>query len=328
MKKNISDNNTDNTGHCKKMNPENNSRQQISSKIVALAQKLSTCNHSFLGMPHEEGICILSAFGSVQSSNNIPKSDLLCNFLENTKEFTVIKDVPKEKELAESEYLNEIGNINYMAILPIGNKENKTLGFIVVFNEEVPATNLNVAENLDLLYPQAKEVLLAHSSDLEDQILSKAMVLSQDLITILGADGKLIKVNKAFKTLLGYDEQEISDKPVVDYIHPEDVKSTMKQIQLLISGEEKTTIFYHRLKCQNGEYKTFAWRATGDLENNLVFAIGRDISEETKNKERLLASEEKFRSFFENSQGLMLTHDMEGNFLRSEERRVGKECGV
>lgn len=315
MKKNISDNNTDNTGHYKKMNPENNSRQQISSKIVALAQKLSTCNHSFLGMPHEEGICILSAFGSVQSSNNIPKSDLLCNFLENTKEFTVIKDVPKEKELAESEYLNEIGNINYMAILPIGNKENKTLGFIVVFNEEVPATNLNVAENLDLLYPQAKEVLLAHSSDLEDQILSKAMVLSQDLITILGADGKLIKVNKAFKTLLGYDEQEISDKPVVDYIHPEDVKSTMKQIQLLISGEEKTTIFYHRLKCQNGEYKTFAWRATGDLENNLVFAIGRDISEETKNKERLLASEEKFRSFFENSQGLMLTHDMEGNFL-------------
>lgn len=314
MKKNISDNNTENTGHFKKMNPENNSRQQISSKIVALAQKLSACNHSFLGMLKDEGICILSA-SSIQTSNNIPKSDPFFNFLVTFKEFTIIKEIHAEKELAESEYLNEIGKINFMAIQPIVNKENSTLGYIVVLNEEIPPANLNIAENLDLLYPQTKEVLIAQSSELEDQILSKAMVLSQDLITILGADGKLIKVNKAFKTLLGYDEKEISDKPVLDYIHPDDVKSTMKQIQSLITGEEQTTIFYHRLKCQNGEYKTFAWRATGDLENNLVFAIGRDISEETKNKERLLASEEKFRSFFENSQGLMLTHDMDGNFL-------------
>ncbi|MDO6439309.1 response regulator [Cyclobacterium sp. 1_MG-2023] len=314
MKKNISDNNTENTGHFNKMNPENNSRQQISSKIVALAQKLSACNHSFLGMLKDEGICILSA-SSIQTSNNIPKNDPFFNFLVTFKEFTIIKEIQAEKELAKSEYLNEIGKINYMAIQPIVNKENSTLGYVVVLNEEIPPANLNIAENLDLLYPQTKEVLIAQSSELEDQILSKAMVLSQDLITILGADGKLIKVNKAFKTLLGYDEKEISDKPVLDYIHPDDVKSTMKQIQSLITGEEQTTIFYHRLKCQNGEYKTFAWRATGDLENNLVFAIGRDISEETKNKERLLASEEKFRSFFENSQGLMLTHDMEGNFL-------------
>lgn len=244
------------------MNPENNSRQQISSKIVALAQKLSACNHSFLGMLKDEGICILSA-SSIQTSNNIPKNDPFFNFLVTFKEFTIIKEIQAEKELAESEYLNEIGKINYMAIQPIVNKENSTLGYVVVLNEEIPPANLNIAENLDLLYPQTKEVLIAQSSELEDQILSKAMVLSQDLITILGADGKLIKVNKAFKTLLGYDEKEISDKPVLDYIHPDDVKSTMKQIQSLITGEEQTTIFYHRLKCQNGEYKTFAWRATG-----------------------------------------------------------------
>ncbi|WP_339677090.1 response regulator [Cyclobacterium marinum] len=314
MKKNISDNNTENTGHNKKMNPENNSRQQISSKIVALAQKLSACNHSFLGVLQDEVICILSASG-IETYQNIPKNDPFYYFLENIKEFKTIHEIHNEKELTGSKYLNEIGDIKYLAILPIINKDNSTLGFIVVFNEEIPAENLNVAENLDLLYPQAKEVLIAQAGELEDQILSKAMVLSQDLITILGSDGKIIKVNKAFKTLLGYDEKEISDKPVLDYIHPDDVKSTMKQIQLLIKGEEQTAIFYHRLKCHNGEYKTFAWRATGDLENNLVFAIGRDISEETKNKERLLASEEKFRSFFENSQGLMLTHDMEGNFL-------------
>lgn len=313
MKKNISDNNTENTGYNKKMNPEKDLRPEISKNIVTLAQKLISSSHSFLGALQDDGISILSSSGT-QSSNYIPKSDPLYGFLLKAKAFTFLNEVAADKELNKSKFLNEIGDLKFLAILPILNQEEMPLGYLVVLNEEIP-DNLNVAENLDLLYPQAKEVLITQSSDLEDQILSKALVLSQDLITILGSDGKLIKINKAFKTLLGYDENEISDRPVTDFIHPDDVKNTMKQIHLLITGEDLTTNFYHRLKCQNGEYKTFAWRATGDLENKLVFAIGRDISEETKNEERLLASEEKFRSFFENSQGLMLTHDMEGNFL-------------
>lgn len=313
MKKNISDNNTENTGHIKKMIPENNSRHKIFSKIVALALKLSSCNHAFLGALQDDGIYITASSDQV-SANIIKPSDPLFDFLKETVDFTEIKDLSNHKTLNNSEFLNLLGKLKYLSILPILNQSEKNLGFLVVLNREIPAEQLPIAENLNLLTPQIQELLMPQSDDLEDRILSKALVLSQDLITILRFDGKFIKVNKAFKTLLGYDENELSDKPVTDYIHPDDVESTMKQINLLIIGEA-TTSFSHRLKCQNGQYKTFAWRATGDLKNKWVFAIGRDISEEKEHEERLLASEEKFRSFFENSQGLMLTHDMEGNFL-------------
>lgn len=113
------------------MNPENNSRQQISSKIVALAQKLSACNHSFLGVLQDEVICILSASG-IETNQNIPKNDPFYYFLENIKEFKAIHEIHNEKELTGSKYLNEIGDIKYLAILPIINKDNSTLGFIVV----------------------------------------------------------------------------------------------------------------------------------------------------------------------------------------------------
>ncbi|WP_040414025.1 response regulator [Cyclobacterium qasimii] len=313
MKKNISDNNTENTGHIKKMIPENNSIHENNSKIATLAIKLTSCNHAFLCTLKGDGIYI-NASSDLESSNSIKTNDPLFDFLKEAVEFTEIQDLSNHKTLAKSGYLNLLGELKFLAVLPITDQMEGNIGYLVVLNQEIPAENASIADNLRLLTPQAQELLMPQSDDLEDRILSKAMVLSQDLITILRFDGKFIKVNKAFKTLLGYNENELSNKPVTDYIHPEDVVSTMKQINSLITGGP-TTSFSHRLKCQNGGYKTFAWRATGDFKNKWVFAIGRDISEEKENEERLLASEEKFRSFFENSQGLMLTHDMEGNFL-------------
>ncbi|WP_339922119.1 response regulator [uncultured Cyclobacterium sp.] len=313
MKKNISDNNTENTGHIKKMIPENNSIHENTSNIAKLALKLTSCNHAFLGAIKSDGIFI-NATSDLKSSNIIKTNDPLSVFLNETVEFTEIHDLSNHKPLLKSDYLSFLGELKYLAVLPITDHLKEVTGYLVVLNQETPSENLSIAENLRLLTPQAQELLKPQSDDLEERILSKAMVLSQDLITILRFDGKFIKVNKAFKTLLGYDENELSNKPVTDYIHPDDVDSTMQQINSLISGGA-TTSFSHQLKCQNGEYKTFSWRATGDFKNKWVFAIGRDISEEKENEERLLASEEKFRSFFENSQGLMLTHDLEGNFL-------------
>ena len=295
------------------MKVEFNSMHDISFSIVALAQKLSSCDHSFLGVL-QDGIISIKASSSQISQENIKNNDPLHEFLKETSKFTEVKDFPKKESLSNSEFLKKIGGIKYLGFFPVNNLPLEMPGFIVVLGQQPPPENLSISENLALLLPQAEEQLKLFSSDLEDRILSKALALSNDLITVIKFDGKFKKLNKAFKTLLGYEENELSGKPITDYIHPDDAESTMKQINKLINGESAAN-FSHRLKCHSGEYKKFTWRATGDLKQRWIFAIGRDNSEEKENEERLLASEEKFRSFFENSQGLMLTHDMEGNFL-------------
>ncbi|AKP54200.1 PAS/PAC domain protein [Cyclobacterium amurskyense] len=313
MKKNISDNNTENPGQIKRMNQESNYKLEISTKMVVLAQKLTSCDHFFLGALKNDTINVLTSSDQI-SSKEIKNTDSLFDILKNAIGFTEIKDLSEHKELNDSEFINHLNGVKHLSILPFKDPSETHNGFLIILNQETPVETSPIAENLGLLLPQALQLLHSSCGDLEDQVLSQAMALSQDLITVLKFDGQFIKVNKAFKTLLGYNEGELSNKPIVDYIHPNDVKNTIKQINLLMDGES-TSSFSHRLKCSSGEYKTFAWRATGDLANKWIFAIGRDISEEKENEERLLASEEKFRSFFENSQGLMLTHDLDGNFL-------------
>jgi PAS domain S-box-containing protein len=50
-------------------------------------------------------------------------------------------------------------------------------------------------------------------------------------------------------------------------------------------------------------------------QNQQEFSASSDLTDQQVRIEQLAASERKFRSFFENSQGVMFTHDLKGNFL-------------
>ncbi|WP_163379815.1 PAS domain S-box protein [Cyclobacterium sp. SYSU L10401] len=283
-------------------------------KILLLAERLTGCEQAFLVFFDTSGIWVKSYSGE-NNETPIPETDAFHEFLNSVKDFHEVIDLQHDNDLVQSVFLKKkYSPANYLAAQPIIIEKEKILGLLVVMGTKVPAANCLVSENLDLLNRQILEQIKAKTENFEDRLLSKALSISLDLITVIRFDGKFIKVNKAFKTLLGYGEEELSEKPMSDYIHPEDVDGTMVEINKLIKGET-TTSFSHRLKTHKGGYKTFAWTATGDLKNKWIFAIGRDISEEKEKEERLLSSEEKFRSFFENSQGLMLTHDLDGHFL-------------
>ncbi len=280
-------------------------------RIVVLAKKLTGCKHAFIGFPDPEGIWFKSKSESIPL-DYIATNDPFCQYLLDSKEFRDTKEVAKPLE--QSDFLQSLTSSGYLAVQPVLEIEGDVVGYLVVADPVIPGNLATISESLEILSEAIWEHIRIKTENFEDRLLSKALSLSQDLITVIRFDGKFIKVNKAFETLLGYGEAELSEKPMADYIHPKDVEQTMVEINKLIKGEA-TSNFSHRLKTETGTYKTFAWTATGDLKNKWIFAIGRDISQEKDREKRLLSSEEKFRSFFENSQGLMLTHDLEGNFL-------------
>ncbi len=280
-------------------------------RIVVLARKLTGSKHAFIGFPDAEGIWFKSKSESIPQ-DNIATNDPFCQYLLDSNEFRDTKEV--SKPLEQSDFLQSLKGFGYLAVQPVLGMGSDVVGFLVVADPVIPGNLATISESLAILSEAIWEHIRIKTEHFEDRLLSKALSLSQDLITVIRFDGKFIKVNKAFETLLGYGEAELSEKPMADYIHPKDVEQTMVEINKLIKGEA-TSNFSHQLKTVTGAYKTFAWTATGDLKNKWIFAIGRDISQEKDKEKRLLSSEEKFRSFFENSQGLMLTHDLEGNFL-------------
>lgn len=138
--------------------------------------------------------------------------------------------------------------------------------------------------------------------------------LSQDLICITGTDGYFKKVNPAFQTMLGWDTESLLSISLFEFIYPEDVELTILEMEQLKTGRN-TINFTHRFKTKDGGHKVLQWTAAPDLASGQIFAIGRNITEEVENKHQLEISEEKLKRFFENSQGLMCTHDLQGKFL-------------
>ncbi|EON77912.1 hypothetical protein ADIS_1625 [Lunatimonas lonarensis] len=198
--------------------------------------------------------------------------------------------------------------------VPILQEEGEILGVMAFVHPTSIGLNPTQKKTLKLLGEQVFDAILEKNRAFDEKLLSKALELSQDLICVLRFDGRFSRVNNAFSRVLGYSESELFEISMEDMVHPDDMLETETHIKSLIAGNPSTQ-FSHRLKTKNGVYRSFSWTGAVDKVNKWLFAIGRDITDERAKEEQLKQSENKFRSFFENSQGLMLTHDMDGKFL-------------
>ncbi|MCH8269133.1 MAG: PAS domain S-box protein, partial [Acidobacteria bacterium] len=101
--------------------------------------------------------------------------------------------------------------------------------------------------------------------------------LSADLLFIGGFDGHYKRLNLAFEKQLGFTNEELIGKPVLEMVHPEDVEATRAQVQKLTVSNE-AVFFENRRRCKDGSYKWFLWSAIPYAEEGVFYAAGRDIT--------------------------------------------------
>lgn len=111
--------------------------------------------------------------------------------------------------------------------------------------------------------------------------IGKFFSLSMDLLCVAHSDGYLKAVNPAFTSVLGYSEEELLGKPLIDFIHPDDRASTMNEVKKQLDGKP-TIYFENRYLCKNGSYKWLAWNAVADIQTGHLYAIARDITQSKK----------------------------------------------
>jgi PAS domain S-box-containing protein len=113
---------------------------------------------------------------------------------------------------------------------------------------------------------------------------------SLDLVCIAGIDGFYKEINPAFLKIFGYTKKEILENSVLNFIHPDDIEKSKKQIVDLSQGNIVIN-FENRLLKKNGEVVTVQWRTSVNPSKEYIYAIGRDISAIKKVEAELLASE-------------------------------------
>ena len=102
--------------------------------------------------------------------------------------------------------------------------------------------------------------------------------VSLDLLCIADFSGKFTKINPAFVKVLGHTEDELLSKSFLEFVHPDDVVSTLKEMDNLKLGK-KTIHFENRYRCQDGSYRVLNWATSPDLKTEKLYAVAKDVTE-------------------------------------------------
>ncbi len=138
--------------------------------------------------------------------------------------------------------------------------------------------------------------------------------LSLDLLAIANLDSYFVRLNPAWEQTLGFTTAELMAKPYLDFVHPDDRSATLATAQGLSRGQ--TVIrFENRYRCKDGSYRWLSWSSRPSDEQNLVYAVAYDITEQKRDEKLLRQSEELKRRILESSRDCIKVVDLQGRLM-------------
>src|SRR5207249_9940312 len=90
---------------------------------------------------------------------------------------------------------------------------------------------------------------------------SRLFQFALDMLCIAGFDGYFKLVNPAWERVLGYSPEELTSRPWLDFVHPDDLAATIREGEKLVSGVDVIR-FRNRYRARDGSYKWLSWMCT------------------------------------------------------------------
>jgi PAS domain S-box-containing protein len=145
---------------------------------------------------------------------------------------------------------------------------------------------------------RAEQALRDLAASLEQQVAQRAAEHdrvwrnSRDLLVVIGADGVFRAVNPAWTVILGHDPAEVAGHSFLEFIWPEDAAFTQSGLDAAVT-QQNLTNFENRVRAKDGQPRWISWHTS--REGDLVYAYGRDITDQKRQQEALHATEEQLR---------------------------------
>lgn len=142
------------------------------------------------------------------------------------------------------------------------------------------------------------EQVLAESEQRYRELVENALVS-----VVIYRNGRLSFVNRRVTELLGYDAEELIGRPITSIIHPDDRATVLDRARRRENGQEISPRAQFRFVTKDGDVLWGDVRSrclSGRLEKGVIANI-IDVTQRRRAQQRLLESEQKFRTFTEKS---------------------------
>ncbi|MFB2938251.1 PAS domain S-box protein [Aerosakkonemataceae cyanobacterium BLCC-F154] len=240
----------------------------------------------------------------------------LCQICVQEGDLVIISDTLNDERTKNHSAVTSYPHIRFYAGIPLILAGGEAIGTLCVMDQksrEITAEQLEALEalarqltdNLELRYTVTKlkltnseneSSLIKLRSDYQQATLERDRFfsLSLDLICIAGFDGYFKCLNPAFEKALGYSQAEILATPFINFVHPDDRTATLAVIENLNAGLPVLD-FENRYRCRDGSYKWLSWKSISLLEEGLIYATARDMTETKLGEVALKESEERWQ---------------------------------
>ncbi|MEC4723773.1 PAS domain S-box protein [Noviherbaspirillum sp. CPCC 100848] len=108
--------------------------------------------------------------------------------------------------------------------------------------------------------------------------------LSPDFLAIIDKEGFFEQVSPAWTYLLGWSQEELTASPFIDFVHPDDRRTTTEKLHALAKRDGNDR-FRSRYRMKNGSYVLLEWNARCTTQQRF-YCIARDITEQNEEAEK------------------------------------------
>ncbi|NEU07855.1 PAS domain S-box protein [Flavihumibacter sp. R14] len=121
---------------------------------------------------------------------------------------------------------------------------------------------------------------------------------SIDVICTIDQEGRFVTVNKACKSIWGYEPEELSGRLFIDLVVEDDREYTLQTSANIIAGAPVTN-FTNRYYRKDGTTVPIIWSAAWSETEQLTYCIARDGSQQELFEKAIRIEKQRFESLFQ-----------------------------
>ena len=231
---------------------------------------------------------------------DVPRAESFGGEIVETGAALVIGDAASDEDRSAHPWVAGAG-VRFYAGVPLMAADGVTLGTLAVMDSSPRTADADLIDGLG----EAAAVLLPHLQRRREE------ALGQNLASVIGFDGRFQRVSLAFQSLLGWTADQMVGRPVLEFVHPDDVERTRNRIERIAGGYRGVGGFENRYRATDGTYRWLLWNAHVVPHEKRFYSAGKDITDRKQNELALRESEARYRLLAENATDMIMGHELD-----------------